>query len=415
LQILYFLRGIRVINAANLLFCSVHRSIIGGVETYLRAILPTVSRLGWRLALLFEHDAVGTDTIDRDVPWEKLFQLRSSNYDRVLAEVEAWAPNVVFNNGMTNVEVERQLNCYPVVYFAHNYIGTCISGAKRHGWPSPAPCNRTLGLGCLAHYFPRRCGGLNPITMLQQYRVNQQRLGMLRGCARIQVASEWMRAEYLRHGFAPETVVLNPLFPANAQPDAAPPVPRPMSGIVLLAGRLTALKGGDYLIRAMQLARAKAPHAVPLQLMVAGDGPELAGLRNLAESLGVPTHFHGWVDAAGLEALMRQADLLAMPSLWPEPFGLLGPEAGCVGLPSVGYAHGGIPDWLVEGESGTLAPSPPTVEGLADAILRAVNDAERHQALRVGAWQMAKRFNAERHVRLLEAVLREAATGKVMR
>jgi glycosyltransferase involved in cell wall biosynthesis len=112
---------------------------------------------------------------------------------------------------------------------------------------------------------------------------------------------------------------------------------------------------------------------------------------------------------------MRQADLLAMPSLWPEPFGLLGPEAGCVGLPSVGYAHGGIPDWLVEGESGALAPSPPTVEGLADAILRAISDADRHQVLRVGAWQMAQRFSAERHVRQLEAVLRQTATGEVMR
>jgi glycosyltransferase involved in cell wall biosynthesis len=110
-----------------------------------------------------------------------------------------------------------------------------------------------------------------------------------------------------------------------------------------------------------------------------------------------------------LENILRHADLLAMPSLWPEPFGLLGVEAGCFGVPSVGYSHGGIPDWLVEGKSGTLAPSPPTVEELAEAIIRAVGDPVQYEQMRRGAWEMAKRFNVEDHMRRLAEVLRNAA------
>jgi glycosyltransferase involved in cell wall biosynthesis len=96
---------------------------------------------------------------------------------------------------------------------------------------------------------------------------------------------------------------------------------------------------------------------------------------------------------------MRRADVLAVPSVWPEPFGMVGVEAGGVGLPSVAFAVGGIPDWCEPGVSGELAPgNPPTSEGFADALVRALADAGHHARLREGAWRMARRFNAGRHV-----------------
>jgi len=389
--------------------CAGNRGVAGGAETYLRSVLPRLSHLGFRLAFVFEKDATGTPSIDEGVALEKTFQLTSENRDSVLAAIDGWRPNVVFNNGMYDADCEMQLTRYPVVYFAHNYVGTCLNGFKRHAWPTPEPCYRTLGLACLAYYIPRRCGGLSPLPLVKNYLSARRQQAMLRACRKLQVASEAMRAEYLRHGFAHDKIVLNPLFPAGSHPDPSRPQPRAMSGLVLLAGRLTQIKGGEYLVKAMALARQKVHGDCQLQLAVAGEGPELAHLRALAEKLAVPAHFHGWLTADALKTLMRKSDLLAMPSLWPEPFGLLGPEAGCVGLPSVGYAHGGIPDWLVEGKSGTLAPSPPTVEGLAEAIVRALSNADRHHDLRVGAWEMAQRFSADRHMDQLDSVLRSAA------
>jgi glycosyltransferase involved in cell wall biosynthesis len=109
---------------------------------------------------------------------------------------------------------------------------------------------------------------------------------------------------------------------------------------------------------------------------------------------------------------MRQADLLAVPSVWPEPFGLVGIEAGCVGLPAVAFAVGGIPDWLAPGESGELAGGrPPTVAGLAEALVRALADPLHWQRLRLGAWHMAQRFTPEKHVAQVEQVLERAAHG----
>src|SRR5207248_7749720 len=113
-------------------------------------------------------------------------------------------------------------------------------------------------------------------------------------------------------------------------------------------------KGGHHLIEA--LPRAAAALGRRLTLVVAGDGPEEARLEALARRRGVPAEFRGWVTAAEREALTRGVDLLAVPSLWPEPFGLVGIEAGCVGVPAAAYAAGGIPDWLTPGAAGEAAP-----------------------------------------------------------
>ena len=103
---------------------------------------------------------------------------------------------------------------------------------------------------------------------------------------------------------------------------------------------------------------------------------------------------------------MREADLLAVPSVWPEPFGLVGIEAGCVGLPAVAFAVGGIPDWLIPGKSGELAPGdPPTADGLALAIVRALADPTPLQRLRIGAWEVARTFRPGRHLDELERIL----------
>jgi glycosyltransferase involved in cell wall biosynthesis len=147
-----------------------------------------------------------------------------------------------------------------------------------------------------------------------------------------------------------------------------------------------------------------------LTLVVAGDGPERAAMEALANSLGVRAEFLGWVSAVRRTALMREADVLVIPSVWPEPFGLVGLEAGCVGLPTVAFAVGGIPDWLLAGETGELAPGDrPDPASLAEALVRALADRVRLARMREGAWRLSQRFSLATHVKGLEAVLEQAA------
>ncbi len=92
------------------------------------------------------------------------------------------------------------------MFFAHDYYGTCISGAKTFKNPTITPCSRTFGLPCRIQDFPRRCGGLSPVTMLREFRRQADRLELLQRYRAI-VTSTRMRDEYLRHGFAESRVI----------------------------------------------------------------------------------------------------------------------------------------------------------------------------------------------------------------
>jgi glycosyltransferase involved in cell wall biosynthesis len=391
----------------RVLIATTHRAVVGGVETYLRDLLPRLTARGHAAALLHEHDAApGPGAVDAGLPGLPRWHLGEP---AALAAALAWRPDVCFVQGLESPDAEEALlDRVPAVLFAHDYHGTCVSGTKRHALPCARPCGRTFGPGCLLAYYPRRCGGLDPRTLWRLYRLQRRRRGLLGRYRAVAVASGHMREEYRRHGVAPERLHVVPLFPPGTEPDPDPPTERRPGGRVLLAGRLTAVKGGRVLVEALRLARGRL--APPPTLVLAGDGPERLVIEGAARAVGVPCEAHGWVGADRRTELMRDADLLAVPSLWPEPFGLVGVEAGCVGLPAAGFAAGGIPEWLRPGETGELAPAdPPTAAGLADAIVRALGDAAHWQRLRYGAWHGARRFTSDRHLEQLERILTDAA------
>ena len=87
-------------------------------------------------------------------------------------------PGLVYVHGLQDPQIEHQLlDIAPAVCFAHNYYGTCISGGKTFKNPTMTPCHRVFGGACLVRYYPRRCGGWNPITMVQEFRRQADRLG----------------------------------------------------------------------------------------------------------------------------------------------------------------------------------------------------------------------------------------------
>ena len=228
---------------------------------------------------------------------------------------------------------------------------------------------------------------------------------------RLIAASAHMASELVRNGASPDRVTVAPLFPPASRVDPEPPAPKPRSDRILFIGRITALKGWRELLDT--LPRAAAALGRRLTLVAAGDGPDRGAFEAEARRRRVPAEFLGWLGADQLDAEMRSADVLAVPSVWPEPFGLVGLEAGCVGLPAVAFAVGGIPEWLVPGMSGELAAGAwPDSRDLADALVRVLADDARWQRLRVGAWETARQFTPETHLARLLPVLEAVADRK---
>ncbi len=111
-----------------------------------------------------------------------------------------------------------------------------------------------------------------------------------------------------------------------------------------------------------------------------------------------------------MDELLDSCDLQVVPSLWPEPFGLVGPEAGLRGVPAAAFSVGGVPDWLIDGVNGYLAPGdPPTATGLAEAIVRCLRDPSEHAELRKGAVKIAEQFSIKSHLVALMDVFEHVA------
>jgi glycosyltransferase involved in cell wall biosynthesis len=386
------------------------RRLVGGAERYLQAVMPALASRGHQVGLLTERDEADA-AMRIDGPAAGVTLLGGGMPAPTAAEAaRAWRPDVVFAHGLESPDLERRLvESHAAALFTHGYYGTCVSGTKRHGFPFPEACSRVLGPACLVLYLPRRCGGLDPRTMLRDYERQQARRALLPKYRAVVTGSEHMRREYAAHGVAAERLFVTPMPPTAVVPDPAPPAPREAVGRLLFLGRLTVLKGAAQLLIEVPLAERRLGR--PLGLDVAGDGPEEARLREGARRAGVAAIFHGWVDAPRRLELLRQADLLVMPSLWPEPFGLVGVEAACVGLPTAAYRLGAIPEWLEPGVSGELAPGDSPARGaLAEAIAAALASPDHLQRLRVGAWERARGRTMERHVAALERAF-EAMRG----
>ncbi len=218
------------------------------------------------------------------------------------------------------------------------------------------------------------------------------------------VASRHMHHELAQNGVPGDRLRLLPLFATDSASPAVPPAPKDPGDRILFIGRLVEVKGVDHLIEAVSSAAKLLQR--PLTLTIAGDGSERGELERAARRKGVVVEFAGWLNTEKKLDLLREADLIAVPSLWPEPFGLVGIEAGCYGVPAVGFAVGGIPDWLIPGQTGELAPGdPPTAAGLSEAIVRALADPSHYRRLSAGAWEMARQFSIERHIEQLEQIL----------
>ena len=144
------------------------------------------------------------------------------------------------------------------------------------------------------------------------------------------------------------------------------------------ASRLSPEKGFEHLLRAVAMLRDRG---IALDVVLAGDGPSRAGLARLAEELGLRerVEFLGEVAHDDVPGVLQRLDIFVMPSTW-EGFGVSALEASAMELPAVASDIHGIPDVVLDGETGLLAP-PADVGALADAIARLASDAALRRAM----------------------------------
>lgn len=245
-----------------------------------------------------------------------------------------------------------------VIWAPNEYRAICPRGTRH--LPDGRACSQQAGRACLANGCFRPWG-LAP-RMVQ--------LALLR---------RWLPA--IDRTFAPsrafaDTLERNGIRVDGVLPHAVPPPigkrDRDPSPVVAFAGRLVPEKGAHIAVQAFAQIREEFPEA---RLRIAGDGPERHNLEVLSRELGIGAmvEFLGHLPRAELERQLEGAWVQCVPSLWEEPFGLVVIEAQARGTVVVASAVGALPELVVDGETGYLAP-PANPAALAAVLRRVLAD-----------------------------------------
>lgn len=212
-------------------------------------------------------------------------------------------------------------------------------------------------------------------------------------CSKVVCISEHDRHSALEAGLQPEQlhVVLNGVAEKAPLPRGNVPAWPPGRKRLLFVGRFDQQKGADLFCTALRELGDEA-FGVLAGGSVLYDTHGLA-LPDNAESVG-------WVSPSRLEALLRTADVLVMPSRW-EGFGLTAAEAMRAGVPVLAARVGGLPEVVAHGETGLLFESG-DVAGIVAAVRQ--HSCEEWRAMgQAGRARFEKLFTMERvHAQLCE-------------
>lgn len=377
----------------------------GGVEQYLYQLFK---KMGHENFLLY----------GRESHLDLKFSPQEKRYVKNVAEVQGchrtkgriaverilfyWNPDIVLIHQVLNAGLIHYLaQRFPTVRFVHGFKLMCPEGKKilqNSGQFCPYP----ISLLCQMRSYRFKCMPRNPFLGLKLIQ-SAKRIGRThKKRNNIVVASHFMKSVLMRNGFNGDKIHVIPYF--TNVPDCPDEAVNCSEPLILCAGRIEKAKGIHHLVNALPHIHEKA------RLVVVGEGSELAGLQSLSRRLDVSSRieFKGWLPNNELLGLYSKCALAVVPSVWPEPFGIVGIEAMAHARPVVAFDVGGISEWLKNGRNGFLV-KPSDEKSLAEKInLLIDNPGIAKQLGKNGKHIAGKRFTANHHFDMLISVFQKA-------
>jgi glycosyltransferase involved in cell wall biosynthesis len=371
----------------------------GGVSAHVQTSAAALARHGLDVRVI----AARVESAD-EIPGVRLYRCPELFKDDVpmaqrIGEALAFGPDVIHLHQVDRPDVVQAMReTAPVVISAHVY-SACTSGV--YYFRPGEECTRAHGPGCVFNLIARGCAHTRNLKPLPtRYRNASRRVDALRRADLVVSYSSAVDRHLAANGLTRRQIVP---FPATIE--AKRGSGHATRRRVVFAGRIVRQKGVAVLIRAAR--------EVDGEFVICGDGRQLEEMRELAREMGVQdrVRFRGWLSSEQLAEEFANASIVVVPSLWPEPFGLVGIEALAAGRPVIASATGGIEDWLDDGVSG-ICVKPGSVEQLARALNELLADPARQQAMGLaGKRAVGERFSPEGHVAaMLDAYARARAS-----
>jgi glycosyltransferase involved in cell wall biosynthesis len=403
----------KAIHVRILMVTDFYWPFLGGVEQHVRTLSHSLQECGHQVAIAtLWHEGLAEEETDLDVP---VYRLRSSTQraNWLYSEpkrpwappfpdpeitlglrrvIRREAPQIVHGHdwlARSYLPLKRWSRAKFVVSL-HYYTRTC---AKKNLMVRDAPCSGPAFIKCLSCSAEHYGAAKGMAAVLANWGMSA-----LEGAAVdmfISVTQATAEGNGLAASRHPQVVLPNFLPPANAAAEEsldAYLARLPEQPFMLFVGDLRPMKGLDVLLRAYAMLQ----DAPPLVLIgkVWPDTPA-----DFSHNIHV---LHNWPNAAVMEA-WRRSTIALVPSVWAEPFGIVVIEAMAGETPVIASRIGGIPEIVVDGESGLLVP-PGDANALAAAMARLIRDEELRRRMGRAAKERASKFSASAVVPRYEAL-----------
>ncbi len=166
-------------------------------------------------------------------------------------------------------------------------------------------------------------------------------------------------------------------------------------------GSLFQTKGQEYLIKAFPGILQNHSHC---RLVIVGDGPERGKLETLVDELNIRKEVVFTGKRKDIPDILASLDLMVVPSVWDEPFGLVSLEAMSMRVPLIVTSVGGIPE-VVENNITGITVQPGDCEALMKAVVRIIDDRELTSKIVDNAEKRVREyFNAHRMASQVEVI-----------
>lgn len=342
----------------TILFIHERYGVYAGAEEHILALARAIQP-SYRLVFAYEI-LTGAGEACFDAVFETRYQIPFSLFEDpqspwpdLLRQIQ---PDLIYVNKCLSVPALQAIiaSTIPSVRMVHDHEVYCMRTYKYFPW-SRRICHRKAGPCCLVpclafiqrdRHHPLGLRWVSYSQKMQLIDLDHQ----LSSCI---VATKYMENELLLQGYDRAKIRLYAPAPPPNEPTRQTEAPTSSSQRTLLfVGQVIRGKGLDCLLKALRLMRT------PFRLHICGSGSHEAYCRELVSSLHLEesVEFCGFIPHDQLHEYYRRAAVMCVPSVWPEPFGLVGIEAMRYGLPIVAFDSGGIADWLHDGDNGYLIP-----------------------------------------------------------
>jgi glycosyltransferase involved in cell wall biosynthesis len=389
------------------------KSFGGGVEQYLDQLFVELNKAGHKNALLFgeKEDCINRSAKVEYYNIDNITHLNckksNSKLEGVQQIINSLKPNIVYIHQVLNPNlIDFLTKKLPSIRFMHGFKMVCPDGLKTHKSINQI-CDYPLDYGCQKRAYFYNCMPRNPIKGIKLIYNSKKICNIHKKRSFMIVASNYMKNVLIRNGFKKRRIKVIPYFtylPADNTDSYSNKTKK-----ILALGRVVKAKGFYELIDAFSFLDDN------VSLDIVGDGDEVINLKRYAQQRGLNSriYFHGWLKHENLKDLYFESAVVVVPSIWPEPFGIVGIEAMAHNRPVVAFDSGGISDWLIDGNTGFLVRTGNNKE-LAEKINIILNNHDLRESMgRNGRKRVINRFMPERHIKPLietfEKVIRNFA------